>query len=939
MPERRFLNRPDNLGQQVADFLLQQVAGDQNSFKRSLLITPTAGAARSVNRRLKSQGFPSITNLQPMGALLSGSDHTAKPVERLLAWTEAIKRADDTALRVLFWKKHPETTSETIKASRNFVKLCDQIIEGGHSPKTLPIPPSLIGTFEEQRWQEISHLYGDYLAALSAWKLEDPNEVRLKHIHQPEGQLDRVFIAGVPDLPSAFETYIQRLEQMGTQVDLLIWNPAQRDESNFDAYGRPIPERWLERELKLSENQIQLSASSLEEADFVTNAISTPNTHLVSLDSRQNAQISSALLQQRKVPHLPEGEPLSKSEAARVATGWEEFLQSLDLRRLRVLLESPAFCRSLDSQNPLSPKQALIAIDHLLGKTIASTLEDAWAASPQLPDSADERERVTRSRIRRLLGLVRQRLDNSPLQLLRRMYSDQDNLPESAERVLAISEYLAQSPATRSFSQGRRNGSVPAQILAQALQNEPILSPAPTGAITLNGWLEAPWLQSERLVLSGATEGVLPQNIDGDPFLPDSIRPFLRLNSNSQRLARDSYLLDALSATYGEDQLKVTLSKFNSEGDPKRPSRLLFRTCLKDLPPRTLHLTKPSATNRSKPKRKTSWRWKLPSPPRVLEEISPTQFESFLACPFRFFIEKVMGYESGPKPAREMDASAFGNMIHKTLENFGLESIGDGRRMLEYTEQHIRERVQALLIEEARAHFGTNPTPAVKVQLSNASARLHSFARVQADCFAQGWKILSVERKLSPSSESSLMIGKLKLSGIIDRIEQNESTGALRIMDFKTYSNLKKPADTHLSPVSHNWLTSALIELNLGRSLRTRTWSNLQLPLYRYILEHWYPEECARYRPETAYFVLPSDPNDSGIYNFEELDESRNPDAYRSAITCAEAITTQMTHGVFWPPQPFRGSWDDPIAPLLVNGSPEDSIHPDTITQLMGGAQ
>ena len=69
-----------------------------------------------------------------------------------------------------------------------------------------------------------------------------------------------------------------------------------------------------------------------------------------------------------------------------------------------------------------------------------------------------------------------------------------------------------------------------------------------------------------------------------------------------------------------------------------------------------------------------------------------------------------MGYESGPKPAREMDASAFGNMIHKTLENFGLESIGDGRRMLEYTEQHIRERVQALLIEEARAHFGTNPT-------------------------------------------------------------------------------------------------------------------------------------------------------------------------------------------------------------------------------------
>ena len=939
MPERHFLNRPDNLGKQVTDFLLHCVAGDQHVLTRSLLVTSTAGAARAVNRRLRSQGLLPIANIQPMGALLAGSGTTATPVERALAWSEALKQTDPASLRTLFWKKNPETTSELLKASRNFIKLCDQIIEGGHSPSILPTPPSLLGTFEEERWQAISRLYVDYLQILANWELQDPNEIRLKAIQSPQNRFDRIFVAGLPDLPGAFETYIRNLEAGGTQVALLIWNPARRNESDFDAYGRPIPEIWRKRELELDKDQIFLSASSRDEASFIASATGGPDTKLVSLDIKQNAQLSSALANRGRSPYLPEGEPLNRSEAARIATGWEEFRQSLDLRRLRVLLESPDFCRSLDLQNPISPKQALTTIDHLLGKTIASTLDDAWSASPVLPGSADEREKLTRSRIRRLLGIIRERLDDSPLQMLQRMYSDDENRPESARRVLAIGEQLEQSPATRTFRTRGRSNSVPAQVFAQALQGETTLSPAPPDAITLNGWLEAPWLQGDRLILSGATEGALPQSIDGDPFLPDSICPFLGLNSNSQRLARDSYLLDALSAIYQKDQLSVTLSKFNSDGNPKRPSRLLLRTSLESLPERTLHLTTPRSTIREKPKRRTNWRWRLQEPIRPLEKISPTQFESYLTCPFRFFMEKVMGYERGPKPAREMDAYVFGNLIHKTLENFGNEAISDGPRMLNYTEQHIRARVQALLTVEAEEQFGANPTPAVKVQLANASARLHSFARIQAECFAQGWRTISVERKLSATNDSPLSLGPLKLSGIIDRIEQNESTGALRIMDFKTFSGLKRPADSHLAPPSNNWLPSAIVELNLGRSLRTRTWSNLQLPLYRYILEHWYPKECAKQRPETAYFVLPSDPNDSGIYGFDELDESQNPEAYRSAINCAEAITTAIAGGVFWPPQPFRSSWDDPIAPLLVNGNLRDSIHPETINLLMGGTQ
>jgi hypothetical protein len=131
-------------------------------------------------------------------------------------------------------------------------------------------------------------------------------------------------------------------------------------------------------------------------------------------------------------------------------------------------------------------------------------------------------------------------------------------------------------------------------------------------------------------------------------------------------------------------------------------------------------------------------------------------------------------------------------------------------------------------------------------------------------------------------------------------------------------------------------MPEALVEVFLKRGVKEKTWRNPQLPLYRRILEHWYPTECQSMPPTTAYFVLPSDPNETGIFPFDELDDPDNADVYTSALSCAEAVAKQITDGVYWPPQAFRGSWDDPIAPLFVNGAPEDCVSSETIEQLKG---
>ncbi|MEC8280009.1 MAG: PD-(D/E)XK nuclease family protein, partial [Verrucomicrobiota bacterium] len=254
------------------------------------------------------------------------------------------------------------------------------------------------------------------------------------------------------------------------------------------------------------------------------------------------------------------------------------------------------------------------------------------------------------------------------------------------------------------------------------------------------------------------------------------------------------------------------------------------------------------------------------------------------------------------------------------------------KAMLDLDESTIRQRVQQLLKQEALLQFGTQPTPAVQVQLASAVVRLHAFAHIQAQCFAEGWIIRDVERKLEADVDTPLAIGSLQLTGTIDRIEQNATTGALRVIDYKTFSSAKKPAQTHLAPFSHNWFSAAQIEVLTSRGIAKKTWKNLQLPLYRKIIEHWYGKECAKQPPETAYFVLPSDPNESGIYPFIELNE----ELYLKAIDCAEAISQKIIEGHFWPPQAFRGSWDDPFAPLFVNGAPDNCIAPETIEKLKG---
>jgi ATP-dependent helicase/nuclease subunit B len=733
------------------------------------------------------------------------------------------------------------------------------------------------------------------------------------------------------------QLFAERLIENGVAVDLLIWQPGHTDRIT-DTWGRPDPQAWSERTIEIKPEVIKQVKEPIDETqlavDFALRASPAGDYAIVMGDPNLGNAFKTEFWSRGGTAYLPEGEGLLQSEAATLLLEWESFRKTHDLRKLRRLLEIPAFAQWLDTKKDFKQSIALSACDALLSQSVVATLQQGRALTAvPLPKDARPAEQKARRGGRVLLAKVQTYINVTGLELLSTLCENgMLKTSDASQRVLEMGQTLHESPVFKKWPEGIMPS------FARALREEQIPKPPSTDVVDINGWLEAPWLEAGRLALCGLIEGCLPSTLDGHPFLPDSLRADLGLTNNAARFARDAYLLDCLLHTRAPSELQCFSSKFDATGNPNRPSRLLLSCHSNELPDRILQLTGKVSSVVNRATRQNNWLWQLPVSviPKV-EKITPTQFKGYLACPFRFCLSQVLKLKEFTPTAREMNAAVFGVLVHSALESFGNQAIGMGDKMLTMKEDVIRKCVLDAFTKITYEHFGRQPTPAVRIQIENARTRLIAFARVQAGIFEEGWMIVDVEKKLSADGETPLLIGPLKLSGIIDRIDHHPKTGAWRIMDYKTFSSNESPLKKHLGPISHAWMQSNEVELNIGRRRYLKTWEDLQLPLYRYILEHLRGDQLNETEATTAYFNLPSDPNETGIREFTELTNAINPEAYASALSCASEVAENVSAGIFWPPQPFRDSWDDPFAALFVNGEPKASIAPESIKILKGG--
>jgi len=341
------------------------------------------------------------------------------------------------------------------------------------------------------------------------------------------------------------------------------------------------------------------------------------------------------------------------------------------------------------------------------------------------------------------------------------------------------------------------------------------------GQVEMLGWLDLHHDPAPVLILAGFNDGAIPQAVSADAFLPDGLREHLGILSNGRRYARDIYLLEAIR--HSRERCTFIAGRQAADGEPLTPSRLLLAGEQHLLPARVLQLCDPQHALRrnlpygAPPSGSTSgFRIpEVPTSPVPPEAMTVTEFGWYLRCPYRYYLKYIRRLRQVEDSAVELDALQFGNLTHDVLQRFGEDP--DHARSTDPV--RIASYLEELLVETARAGFGAQPLPAIRIQLARLRERLRTFSRYQARRCAEGWVIRRCEFELPEATYLEIPDQeKMRIKGKIDRIDQNERDGSWMIIDYKTSEAGKTPDRTHKAARSSG-----------------RVWDDLQLPLYHHL--------------------------------------------------------------------------------------------------------
>jgi hypothetical protein len=420
-------------------------------------------------------------------------------------------------------------------------------------------------------------------------------------------------------------------------------------------------------------------------------------------------------------------------------------------------------------------------------------------------------------------------------------------------------------------------------------------------SVELLGWLELALDDAPALIVTTFNEGFVPKAATSDAFLPNRLRQHLGLLDNDRRYARDAYATQVLLSS--REKLALIVARRDPEKNPLLPSRLLFAADDETVARRALSLFQrlpPAAPRRpmlaavAPPAAHSAFF--VPLPQKLAEPpayFTVTQFKAFIACPFRYYLSHVLRLVQIADDARELDGAAFGNLLHDVLQRFGktdraLQTSTNPDELFAYFEAELASRAGQCLGSKRRAG-------AVTLQLEHARLRLKALAQWQAQRNQEGWELVYTE-----DFESQLEVsfaandGPALLKGRIDRIDWNEATRTMQVLDYKTSDTANDPAKAH--------------------RLRDGTWCDLQLPLYRRLLDSKnlkLPQRKAAERLEFGYINLPK-----SLPDVKHKIAPWTDDDLDSAEAEARRIIGLIREQQFWPPQEKPPSFSDAWAAI-----------------------
>lgn len=907
-PTSAFLdwNKPA-LDQAVA-FLTREWQGGPLDLRDTLIIVPTRHAGRRLRERL------ALAAAERNSAVLVGTIETpaslfaptpaGRPLTDAISsqalWQSTLSTVPPASLTALFPSPPPDNAFSRAANAEHLARLRALLTEEGH---TLTSFAREFGNRnpEPERWQCLATLEIEYLRQADKAGLRDDATAKITAAHRPElpGHVRRVLVLFVPDPPPLAITALSSLAAK-LPVTTCVHAPESAS-GDFDKWGRPIPERWERTPRPLRDCDI-------EQCEDVAAMVEQIRRHVSGLPGSQRGDLTIGVgtpdtaarlrlaLDGDNVPVFdPGGSPASGLPVFQLLRRLFALHREPTFEAFMAFARTPEVLRRLESGS--SRHNLLELLDDFQAQHIPATFDEARSLADR-----DESAKPVASALAETAEVLRM-LDAGPLArslpaLLSRLYQDQTATADLVTGAEALNAILDRFARVEPLCANRQRALL---LFESAIASAEIRADRQPDSVDLLGWLELAWEDAPAMLLADMNDGLIPDAVTSDPFLPDNARKTMNLRDNRMRLARDAYTLETVLRSRQQGNARLFVPRRNSRGDPLKPSRLLFQCPDSDLARRTLHLLADSPSPLAAPKRSRGWPVRPPLPDELppVTRVSVTALRDYLACPFMFYLKNTVRMEP-VEPAAELDAMTFGTVAHEALDSFAsgdLRDSGDPALI----EQILHGAVNRIFRER---HGDRLPLP-LFIQRNLLLQRMTYAAKVQAALRAGGWRILCGERKFE------LALGDLRLSGRVDRIDQH-TDGRMRVIDYKTAGRGDKPESQHLAKVTARTNVQPWALTCDGK----QRWKDLQLPLYRF----WCAREHASANVECAYFVLPDAVSKTAVHTWNGLDDAVVADAWR----CAGEIAARITAGVFWPPRndlrrddPFRRIFFEDIVASL----------------------
>jgi len=716
---------------------------------------------------------------------------------------------------------------------------------------------------EQRRWRVLAAVQGRWREILKDAQLVDPHDARNHALAENAVVQGRaVALVGIVDGPGLLRRTLAALEP-GPEAFVLA--PAS-EARGFDALGFCVPEYWLERDLPLGAGdgleRWHIVVGPAEEAELAARLVA----HRVVASDASGAPLTAAdvtigVTDEAVIPYLERrfgadgvrarpaaGLPLEHTPPAKLLEALATWLEGRTASAAAALVRHPDLevhlTRALHP-DPTSSRGIAPDLPSLFDRIRATHVPAVLDTS--LPEGVREADRAllgaTLDAVRALLGPLAERRDLALADgvvavrsALIEVYAGRDLEGEpdqttaeqlEAIRVLraalaALGEVLDDLARVPPMLAGTLDPVSVLRLVVRTVRGRSV-PPAPVDpavpTIEVLGWLELPLDPAPLLIVTDFVEGAVPTAPAADPFLPDSLRARLGLESDQTRAARDAYVAATLVATRSVDFISP---RRTAEGDPRFPSRLAFHAAPEAVLRRVEFALRPALLEVSvtDPTAAAAQSYRRPvlRPREERDVFSVTDFRAFLDSPYRFALERLLRAEELQDEVHELDPRSFGTLLHEAARVLGEEA-----HRASTDARALQDALLGRLEHIALALYGRAPEPAVRLQLEQAEMRLVHLANWQAERARRGWRVEHVEwapplddvhgrRRHAVPLPMDPGAAPAWLAGKIDRIDVHVATGRLSILDYKSGAKatlpkkaLKVPKDGASGPESLQW--------------------------------------------------------------------------------------------------------------------------------------